>query len=197
MLINMQDLKVMFRMTDATDDDVLIEILKRVDAEVKQYCTRDFELATYTETRSGDGTRIYRCAQYPIVSVTSLYDDVNRLYTSDTLIPADSYRVENDSGIIVLDGIVFYKGLGNIKVVYSAGFAAGSIPEDLRQACLMMARKYYLENQSTYNSINGEVEKKMDALKKDAYEIFDRYKKVDHFYTLDPYYTSSLYRRIY
>jgi hypothetical protein len=56
---------------------------------------------------------------------------------------------------VIYDGI-FPKGSRNIKVVYTAGWAEGSIPEDLVQACLVTCQ-VWLRNQKNDTSGVGQV----------------------------------------
>ena len=83
------------------------------------------------EFRDGDGeTGFLYTREYPIASVTSLHDDSDRTYGSDTLIAASEY-VWYRNGKIELDGGCFCRGLKNIKAVYNAGYSP--VPMDLQR----------------------------------------------------------------
>ncbi len=63
---------------------------------------------------------------YPIVSITTLHDDLDREFDSASLISASDYFLDRNIGKIILKGTAsFQDGEKNIKVVYKGGY----IPE--------------------------------------------------------------------
>lgn len=85
-------------------------------------------------------------AQPPILSVTNIWDDPLRLYT--TPIPTANYVIDDaEAGLIKLDQLLFQRGLQNIKITYVGGY--DPIPSDLEQAAIEMvwaAREKGLNN---------------------------------------------------
>ena len=126
---------------------------------INRYCNRQsFEAANYTEYHDGRGPtgdrgRYYReidrtflPREQPVISITSVSVD-----TATTSAPAWTVRTMRDTGVagnyaVVSDGfvtrIVFHNtipqaGKGNVKIVYSAGYASGSpILADIKFICL-------------------------------------------------------------
>lgn len=142
-LVPLDRLKTYLEITDTdTSRDVLLQDLtKRLSAWVEQYCDRKFAKGTYTEQHDGDGTDVLTVAHWPIISVASLYDDPDRLFGAGTLIAPADYVIYKDQGKIQLDGLVFARGLQNVKVTYDAGYA--EIPPDLQQAvCELIADRF-------------------------------------------------------
>lgn len=122
-----------------SDHDTLLEyLITRMSTFIRTYCGRDFDQTTYTDDKydgeyKNDG--FLRLRHFPIISVTSLYDDTSREFTADTEIESGDYIIRNDEGIIqLLDGVFFNEDYQNIKITYVAGYS--TIPEDLEQACI-------------------------------------------------------------
>ena len=130
----------------ASDENLLTSLLTRTTKLIQQYVGRDLIQDTYTNIqRNGNGQRILQVQNYPIVSVTNIYDDVTRTFGSDSLLIEDTGglystahyviegkgEIENTGHIIRLDG-VWTRGIKNIRMTYVGGYA--SVPTDLVQA---------------------------------------------------------------
>lgn len=115
-------------------DAELARLIPAVQAFLERECERVFEQATVTEYFNGDDWRDRLIvARPPLISITNLWDDPARAYT--TPLAATSYVIDSaEAGIIRLDGVTFSKGLRNIKLTYSGGFA--TIPKDLEEAAI-------------------------------------------------------------
>lgn len=115
-------------------------MIGRVSTAFETYCGRIFNSATYTEYYDGNGHSNLYLDQYPVTSITSINDDTSWLWTSSTLIPSASYRIQ-DKRMVVYNGNFSNPGIQSVKVVYVAGYT--DIPEDLRQSCVEeSARKF-------------------------------------------------------
>ena len=161
---------------DTTKDFLLAELVERISAIMAKRCHRTFEFeANLTEFYDGDGlSRELVVRRYPIVSVTSLYDDPDRTYTSATLIAGTDYTVDNEWGIIRLDGFRFLKGLQNIKVVYDGGYKV--VPQDLERAALILCAADFLDSQGELKvSSDVETVNKIEGQRKEAEKILDLY----------------------
>ncbi len=92
-----------------------------------------------TEYFNGEGTSKIRPELIPITSVTSLYDDTLRLFTSSgDEIDSTDYVISKDEWHIELDGLTFADGLKNVRLIYRAGYAEADIPDDLKTAAHML-----------------------------------------------------------
>lgn len=124
------------------EDETLIEdTIDRVTDLFENYCRRKFKSATYTEYHSPqtNDNKIFP-KNFPITSITNMYDDPDRSYGSDTLITASEYGVVDDVYVEWIDGS-FSGGTNSVKITYVGGYS--TIPEDLTQACVEeVARRF-------------------------------------------------------
>lgn len=169
--------------SETADDAILNRIISAADAFVKNYCRRVIEAADLTEYHSTKkGQVVLMLDEYPVNSVTSLHDDTERVYGTDTLIATTDYIVDKAEGIIRLDGIYFYAGLQNVQVVYNAGYS--TVPADLEQAALeLVAQKYH-----AYDKIRQGIESRsfdgesvrffLGEMLKETKAVLDRYRKM-------------------
>lgn len=127
-LTTLATVKAFKNITATEHDPELTRLITAVDAFLETYCNRVLEQTTVTEYHSArDGQTALRLRTYPVSSITSIHDDVDRVYGPDTLLPASDYVLtDSKAGIVQLDGVAFDEGLNNVKAVYVAGFAAGS-----------------------------------------------------------------------
>ena len=86
----------------------------------------------------------------PLISVTSVHTDVDRVYGSDTEITATQFELDKENARIILKPSVassgFDSGYRVIKVVFTAGFA--SAPLDLEHAICVYASMLHRAKQS-------------------------------------------------
>jgi hypothetical protein len=134
-------------------DSILTSLLGRTKRNIERFCNRRFLAEQYTEFYSGKGSTIDEehvkifVKNPPIVAVTSLHDDIDRNFTSTTLIATGSFTIDGneDIGVIELIDEVFEKGVKNIKVIYTGGFTDGAFfatggnafAEDIQHANLL------------------------------------------------------------
>jgi uncharacterized phiE125 gp8 family phage protein len=123
-----------FAASDTSKDEQLKSFINRSLYILERYCGKQMKSRTYTEYQDGDETDELLTKQWPIVSVTSLHDDISRAWGSDSEIESDDYVIYADQGAIRLinDETLFSIGKQNIRLIYSAGYA--TIPTDLEIA---------------------------------------------------------------
>jgi len=164
-------------------DALISDLISRVSKQIKVYCERDILSTTYTEYYNGRGTNSLMLNQYPVTAITSINDDLDRNFTSETLIDSDDIIFNSGTdkakaGIVYLDGLNFSCGRNNIKVVYVAGYA--TIPADLEQACIRMViaeMRDGAEGQMIRLSGTGEEFLPIN-LRREAEKVLNRYRKV-------------------
>lgn len=102
-------------------DHVLDRFIAAVSAAAETYMGRLAEETARTEYHDVPvgRSRIFLRA-FPVVSVASLYNDALRTYDSGSLVAADDYYVEADTGIVTMDYELVY-GPGAVKVTYTGG----------------------------------------------------------------------------
>lgn len=161
---------------DQTDDDTLLEkLITRMSADIESDCDRIFGDATYTEYHDGDGTDTLLLKQYPINSITSVHDDVDRDYDTDTLIDSDDYVYDSETGILTLDGFGFSIGRQNVKVVYNAGYT--TIPTDLEQACINKVVIKYLQGKAGMSAFDSDHIERISNMEKYIEKVIRKYRK--------------------
>ena len=125
----------------ASSDDAVLEILiAGVSAALESWLGRTFEATAYSETRNGTGKTEIMVKQYPIISVASVTVNGNAIAARTS--PCGSGWV-NDDDTIYLSGSCFHRGIQNIVLSYSAGYA--TIPDDLAQATTEFVAFLYRE----------------------------------------------------
>lgn len=129
--------------TDNDHDQLLNFFVNAASANCNKYTNRLLKARDLTEYYSGNGKNVLFVNNYPINSITSLYDDTDRNYGSETEITSDYYEIlpENDKCMVVYVDSNFNEGFNNIKIIYNAGYV--TIPSDLQQACLEIIAYMY------------------------------------------------------
>jgi len=122
--------------TDTDNDDKLKRMISKASGHIETFVKRKLRARTKVEYQDGTGSRNYYPVQYPVISITSMYDDNSREFGSDTLKPAADYLIDNDSYMIVLSpvatfGQTFAKGTLNVKLTYRAGYDEFIVEEDV------------------------------------------------------------------
>lgn len=141
-LCTRDDVKLFGTITDSTDaaDTLIKDLIDRVSTRIERYCDRVFEEATYTEYYDGTGTDYLYTNQYPIVTISGIYDDTLWAWGEDTLISGTEYRISNNKRK-VLYNTYFTDASENIKIVYTAGYT--TIPYDIQQVCITEVLRIY------------------------------------------------------
>lgn len=140
---------------NTTYDDFINSMLTNSSSIIKSYLGRDIVQATYTDHYyDGDGSDTLILRQYPIISVTSLYDDPDRDFGSDSLLDEDpngdrdflivnKNEIDNEGIIRRIQGGIFYKGKQNIKITYVGGYSSANVPADIKQAQIQLVTFFY------------------------------------------------------
>lgn len=165
-LIARADVKTLWGISDTSQDAVIDLLIAQCSARIVLWVGHILEAATLTEYYQGTGTRDLVLRNWPVNSVTSVYEDMGgewgqsaNPFAAATLLTAGvdfALRLDGSNGVAQsgilrkINGVwqkpnAFQPGLisaqpaetsGTIKVVYNAGYA--TIPPDLQQACLML-----------------------------------------------------------
>lgn len=179
MITELSEVKRLAGITDTSDDDILFEIQQRVEKWVQDsYCERIFEQATFTEYYSGSLQQTIMVKNTPLISVTGIWDDINRNYGSDCLIDPANY-VFDANGIITLDAIMFMKGVHNIKITYVGGYLPKDMPYSIQQGITKLIVADYLTAKASVNAMSSsDVNDRIEKLRKDALLILSDYERV-------------------
>lgn len=149
-----------------TGDDAFLE--SRIAAWstwIESHCRRVFKETTYTEFHDGDGeTGVLFPIAYPIISITNIWDDLDRAFGDTTKIASGDYYIDKYKISVKLvkntaiyppsQRPVFSSGVGNVKITYVAGYilqdasVTGSsiaLPEVIRDACIKLVTQDYFD----------------------------------------------------
>ncbi len=176
-LVTLEEVKSSMNITDTNADEELGRLVKEMSREFSDAIDRDLEKKTHTQYFDGDVmTKKLFVNNYPIVSITSIKDDLDRTFGADSAIDTDEYSFYEDEGIIVLD-TVLTPGQKNIQVVYVGGY--DEIPSDAKNCVKMMVAREYLLNFTNLNSKESSqvLEARLARLDKRIKEIVDRYRR--------------------
>lgn len=126
--------------TDTTQDNVLTRMINASSQMIENYLDRKVLSRTYTEYQDGRKNDRILLANWPIITLTELWDDPSGEFT-DVANKFDSteYRFDGsgdvNTGVLLLGGAKFTSGIRNIKAVYDAGYT--SVPYIIQEACLL------------------------------------------------------------
>jgi len=144
----------------ATTDDRFFEtLISSATADIESYTGRKLRERTYgangleAEYQDGTGEKFIYTYQRPIISVTSLYDDIDNNYSSSYLFASTDYHIFKELGKILLLsdaslGTVFSVGRANIKNIYTAGYGEFEIIDE---------RNNYFDFVEVTNEISAEI----------------------------------------
>lgn len=121
------------------DDALFASLIASASAFLKSWLNRSVGTATFTQTYSGMGGCALLVDEFPITAIASVTVD-------GVSVPAGSVTAPGfyfDSDAIYLNGYAFTRGLANVAVVYTAGYA--TVPLDIASACVSLVARTYKE----------------------------------------------------
>lgn len=159
-IISLAELKTYLQQNTTDFDTILGLIRTAADAFVRRFCDREFTQETYTQYYDGNGKDSLLLRHYPIISITSIHLDPDRVFGADTQISASDIILSDENKelgyVELLGGEVFSAGKKNVKIVYVAGYA--TVPGDLKLATLGVgAREFMLQDKALNGQTNQNV----------------------------------------
>jgi len=136
-LTTLEEVKSYYGLTVSGTDSILEGLIDSVSTLFETICNRKFKSRVHIEYHTTDGYKEIFPKQYPITTISGIYDDIACEYGSGTLVDSSSYTTIDDNTIILIGGLVFSSNeheTPNIKLVYTAGYE--TIPYDLEQVCI-------------------------------------------------------------
>ena len=165
-------------LTATADDALLARLITASSQFIQSWLNRIIAVASYSDTRSGSGGMRLFLRNRPVLSVTSVTIDGAAIPASGPTPNAAGYLFDDSS--VYLIGYWFTKGVQNVIVQYSAGYAA--TPPEIEQACIALTALRYKERDrigQASKSVAGEVisfqQKDMPA---DVATLLDQYRNV-------------------
>ncbi len=127
-------------LTAAGDDALLTRLITAASQFIQTWLGRTIALQAYSESRDGDGTRKLALANTPVTAVSALtVDGIAIPPAPDALTPGFVFSPT----LLYLQAFRFTRGVQNVAIAYSAGFAA--TPPELEQACIELVVLRYKE----------------------------------------------------
>jgi hypothetical protein len=127
--------------TTDKSDDALTHVVSAASAFVESYCQRKFNSDTYTEYHDGTDAETLNLNQFPIISVTGVYEGGSAVSLVTGVDPYANPQPEiviyQEEGKLVRPFSSFFGYRRYYKVIYVAGYA--TIPADLVDATLNVA----------------------------------------------------------
>ena len=158
-----------------TDDALLTNMVARVSAAAESFMGRTIASTAYTETHNGRGLSKLAFGQVPVISVASVT-------INGTAIPARNSPTSSgfafDQQLLYLCGYTFTRGVQNVVVQYTAGFA--SVPTDIEQAVLeLIALRYVNKDRVGVSSkaLAGEQISWFHNAPTDVMDVLDQYRR--------------------
>ena len=156
--IDKTNLKTELGITDTNNDTLLTALATAILSLWDELTNRIWAEATYTEYHSTcKGDKKILLDNYPIGSITSLYDDDDWVYGSDTLIDTDDYTFHSESGIVYYCS-QFSEAQNNIKIVYVAGYTDANVPNWLKQVLVRQGCHWFKQAKDQRWDMSSKVE---------------------------------------
>jgi uncharacterized phiE125 gp8 family phage protein len=143
-------------LTATVDDALLARLVTAASQFIQTWLNRTILLQTYAETRNGPGSTRLFLRNRPVTAVSALTIDGVAIPPSHPAPTGAGYLFDDSS--LYLVGYLFRRGVQNIQVTYTAGFA--EIPPELEQACIELVALRYKERDrigQVSKNLGGEV----------------------------------------
>jgi hypothetical protein len=132
-------------------DYILVEnLIKRASDEIERYIGSPVLYQEITETHNAPGFSRIVLNHRPVVFVASVIDNGADRTSEAVVIP--------QKGILMLNGTRFSRLPYALKVTYTAGYGddMDSIPQNIRQACVLIVHYWFKRDGADYSQTYGE-----------------------------------------
>jgi len=160
-LITKADIKTELQMADSvtTYDALLTQIANAVQGAFEYLAGRSLEKAALTEYHSPDKyDRMVFLKQFPVDTgeTFKVWEDSSWDYDSDTLLSES----DGDYQIHVTKGIIYFNfdlggGLDSIKVQYTAGYTAATLPAVIKQVLVRQGAWWFEQSKNKEWAVTG------------------------------------------
>lgn len=162
--------------TNTNNDTLLTSLISSASSWVENWVNRTLSSTSYTERYNGTGNYSMMVKNYPITAISSL--TVNGAIVSASDGVSVGYVYDNNQ--IIFIGNKIAKGIQNVAITYTAGYAA--IPQDIKQVVIeLVGYKFKEMNRIGLESktIAGEVTTfSLKDLKEHNKNLLNNYNKV-------------------
>ena len=177
-----QYLKVDQAEDPAKYDAELTRLISSVSQQARTATGRalDVPAAQRVETRDGDGRCVLLLAEYPVTAIASVTVDGTAIPVRPSATESGYVIGDAEIGKLVLVGYSFTRGVQNVIVTYTAGYAA--IPQDLEQAVIELVALGFKDEDhigQSYRVVEGEVvDFRGGAQLAHAHSILEKYRRI-------------------
>lgn len=177
----------------SADDTELGLLIAEADALAASWClfpsptattAPTLSLSTYVDYLDGpdcNDAGMLRLRVRPVVSITSIYDDPDRVYGASTLIASTEYSIIDARAVLLdYDAIVSWSRASRaIKVTYTAGWTDGSAPADLKRALIEIVASIWRRRHVPGLPSAAPVEQDANAVPAVARQALARYRRLE------------------
>ena len=164
-------------------DSVIDLIVPALTLLFEGHCGRYLEELATTEYFDSDGyRRTLQVKRFPIKSsvAVTIHDDPDRVFDATTFINSGDYSIDHNPGIIRLDTYAYFtKGINSIKVAYTGGYAADTVPADLKLAAIIQAvamlRRRVSQGKTNKSTRNSNANILQDPIVPEAKKLLERF----------------------
>ncbi len=119
------------------DEDTNLEFLiNSASLKANSISKRILAQTTHNKILDGTGWDTLILPEYPVTSVTGIFDDPTRDWGDESLLSLDDLILDNGNGVLFYKNGTFSKGEKTIKVEYTAGYPIDEAPGDLLGAII-------------------------------------------------------------
>lgn len=141
------DVKTFIGLTGSADDALLTSLVSATSAALETIMNRTVNQTTYTDVQDGNGRAQLLLVNRPVILVSGVL--IDGVAVPQAVGFGAGWGL--DGNVVYLRNRVFARGLRNVSVTYSAGWAV--VPDDIKQATIETAAlKYKQKEQSGYTS---------------------------------------------
>jgi uncharacterized phiE125 gp8 family phage protein len=138
-LTTLANIKQWLKISDSTNDALLTRLVTASSEFIKTWLNRDIFSQTYVGVVDGFGGYRKVLENYPITAVSSVV--VDQLPVPLSINGNNGYTF--NKWRVALIGYRFNRGVSNVVISYTAGYAV--VPPDLEQACIELCALRYRE----------------------------------------------------
>lgn len=139
---------------DSADDAPLAALIDAASEAIEHHCGRAFALAERTELHDGTGTDTLLLRARPVASVASVHDDPARGFGPETALDPDRIVIYPGEGVLKRVDGVFTRGLRNVRVVHTAGYA--TVPPAVEQAANVLVAHFFHRGRQGADALSAE-----------------------------------------
>lgn len=161
----------------ATNDPnyILVEsLINRASDYAETYTNGPLINKSFTINVDGSGDVELMIAPYPIQSLSSV--------TVDGVSVTSNVDFYSEGVLFLKDGNIFTKGRKNVAITYTSGYGAdkNTIPQDIKQAALLIVHYWYKRDSLDYSQTFGESEVIVGQWRfpSTATKILDQYRRI-------------------